>query len=383
MATILIVDTNPVDRRWYITLLGNYGHRLLEAADGVEALKLAQTELPELIITDILMPHLDGFSLVRRLRAEPLLAGIPVIFQTSNYDVSEIHRLAHASGVQHILRKAAEPHDILRAVNESLKKPTTPNRLPQTGQLQRAHLEVLADKLYQKVSELEKANEHLRNLSLTDALTGLNNRRGFMILATGLLKFSRRVGYPSHLLYIDLDSLKYINDTFGHAGGDAAISHFARILTDTFRDSDVVGRLGGDEFVALLRHPVGPEEAAVVARKLLAVATRPLLLKGGRLLDPSSGLDRVGDLLLVDGKVEHAGDAVQGPDGADVVDCAGAIQVLRRVQQPATAQQHRAPVLHARPSTPRRARGNPLDAHQCSPCPLAASASSGRPPARR
>ena len=65
MATILIVDTNPADRRWYITLLGNYGHRLLEASDGMEALEVAQAELPELIITDILMPHMDGFSLVR------------------------------------------------------------------------------------------------------------------------------------------------------------------------------------------------------------------------------------------------------------------------------------------------------------------------------
>ncbi len=193
MATILVVDANPTDRRWYITLLGNYGHRLLEASDGVEALAIAQAELPELIITDILMPHMDGFSLVRRLRAEPLLASIPVIFQTANYDVSEIHRLARASGVQHILRKAAEPQEILRAVNESLKRPTTPGRLPQTGQLQREHLELLADKLYQKVSELEKANDRLRNLSLTDALTGLNNRRGFMILATSLLKFARRV----------------------------------------------------------------------------------------------------------------------------------------------------------------------------------------------
>ena len=266
MATILVVDTNPADRRWYITLLGNYGHRLLEAADGVEALALAQAELPELIITDILMPHMDGFSLVRRLRAEPLLASIPVIFQTANYDVSEIHRLARASGVQHILRKAAEPQEILRAVTESLRRPTQPARLPQTGQLQRAHLELLADKLYQKVSELEKANDHLRSVSLTDALTGLHNRRGFMILATGLLKFARRVSYSVYLLYIDLDSLKYINDTFGHGAGDAAILQFSRILTDTFRDSDVLGRMGGDEFVAMIADATESDLASIQSR---------------------------------------------------------------------------------------------------------------------
>ena len=293
MATILVVDANPADRRWYITLLGNYGHRLLEASDGIEALALAQAELPELIITDILMPHLDGFSLVRRLRAEPLLAGIPVIFQTANYDVSEIHRLARSSGVQHILRKAAEPHEILRAVNDSLKRPTTPTGLPQTGQLQRAHLELLADKLYQKVSELEKANDHLRSLSLSDGLTGLNNRRGFMILATSLLKFARRVAYSVSLLYIDLDSLKYINDTFGHAAGDGAIAQFSRILLDTFRDSDVIGRMGGDEFVVMMVDATESDLANIQVRLQSNIDAFNLQVARGQALSFSLGVIHV------------------------------------------------------------------------------------------
>lgn len=252
MSTILIADANAADRSAYIALLGNFGHRILEAVNGAEALEMARTELPDLIITDIIMPSMDGFTLVRRLRAEPLLAKVPVIFHTSDYDNSEIHRLARGSGIQHILRKPSEPHEILRAVNESLKKPAAAARLPQTGQLQREHLQVLADKLYEKVTELENANERLRNLSLTDGITGLNNRRGFMILATGLLKFARRVGYSLSLLYIDLDSLKLTNDTLGHTAGDALIVRFANILTGTFRDSDIIGRLGGDEFVVLM-----------------------------------------------------------------------------------------------------------------------------------
>jgi len=252
MATILIVDTNAADRNTYIALLGNLGYRILEAANGVDALEVARAELPDLIITDIIMPSMDGFTLVRRLRADPLLMGVPVVFHTTNYDESEIHRLARSSGIQHILRKPSEPHEILRVVNESLKRPTVHTNLPQTGQLQREHLQVLADKLYQKVTELEDANERLRNLSLTDGLTGLNNRRGFMVLATGLMKFAKRVGYSISLLYIDLDSLKSTNDTFGHTAGDRLITHFSRTLTETFRDSDIIGRLGGDEFVVLV-----------------------------------------------------------------------------------------------------------------------------------
>jgi len=293
MATILIVDAHPTDRRSYITLLGNFGHRFLEANDGAQALELARAELPDLIITDILMPNMDGFTLARRLRTEPLLMGVPVIFHTANYDVSEIHRLARASGIQHILRKPAEPQEILRAVNESLKQPAIPARLPQTGQLQREHLQLLADKLYQKVSELEKANDRLRNLSLTDGLTGLNNRRGFMILATGLLKFARRVGNSSCLLYIDLDSLKYINDTFGHVAGDMAITHFARILTETFRDSDVIGRMGGDEFVVLIIDATESDLASMQARLQSNVDAHNLQSGSGHALSLSLGVIRV------------------------------------------------------------------------------------------
>ena len=266
MATILIVDTNPTDRRSFITLLGNFDHRVLEARDGTEALELARTELPDLVITEVIMHNMDGFTLVRRLRAELLLAGVPVIFQTSNYMDSEIRRLALASGVQHIIGKPSEPQEILRAVHEALKRPATPSHLPQTGQLQREHLQLLADKLYQKNRELESANERLRNLSLTDELTGLNNRRGFLILASGLLKFARRANHPLCLLYIDMDCLKHVNDTFGHAEGDLALTHFVRILTETFRDSDAIGRMGGDEFVVLTIDATEKDLAAIRAR---------------------------------------------------------------------------------------------------------------------
>jgi diguanylate cyclase (GGDEF)-like protein len=266
MATILIVDTRPTDRQLYIALLSSFGHRTLEAGDGIEALELARTELPDLVITDIVMPNMDGFTLARRLRAEPLLAGVPVIFQTAQYLEAEVRKLATASGIQHILGKPAEPQEILHAVHESLKKPTAPAKLPQTGELQREHLQLLADKLYEKNLELEKTNERLRNLSLTDELTGLNNRRGFMIMANGLLKFARRANHPICLLYIDMDSLKHINDTFGHAHGDMALTHFSHILTETFRDSDVIARMGGDEFAVLTIDATESSLAIIQAR---------------------------------------------------------------------------------------------------------------------
>lgn len=293
MATILIVDTRSTDRQLYITLLSSFGHRVLEANDGVQALELARTELPDLVITDIVMPNMDGFTLARRLRAEPLLAGVPVIFQTVHYLEAEVRKLATASGIQHILGKPAEPQEILHTVHEALKKPTAPARLPQTGQLQREHLQLLADKLYEKNLELEKTNERLRSLSLTDELTGLNNRRGFMILANGLLKFARRANHPLCLLYIDMDSLKKINDTFGHAHGDIALTHFAHILTETFRDSDVIARMGGDEFAILTIDATEGSLIAIQARLQSNVDAHNLVSISGYALSFSLGIIRV------------------------------------------------------------------------------------------
>jgi diguanylate cyclase (GGDEF)-like protein len=221
------------------------------------------------------------------------LAGVPVIFQTAHYLESEVRKLATASGIQHILGKPAEPQEILHTVHEALKRPVAPSKLPQTGQLQREHLQLLADKLYEKNLELEKTNERLRSLSLTDELTGLNNRRGFMILANGLLKFARRATHPLCLLYIDMDSLKQINDTYGHTHGDTALTHFAHILTETFRDSDVIARMGGDEFAVLTIDATEAGLVAIQARLQSNVDTHNLESVHGYALSFSLGIIRV------------------------------------------------------------------------------------------
>jgi diguanylate cyclase (GGDEF)-like protein len=96
-------------------------------------------------------------------------------------------------------------------------------------------------------------------LATMDELTLLSNRRGFMALAQHALKLCARLQRPAALLFIDLDGFKPINDRFGHAEGDRALTAFAALLKRVFRDSDVVGRLGGDEFVVLMTNASMPE----------------------------------------------------------------------------------------------------------------------------
>src|SRR5467141_1786223 len=106
----------------------------------------------------------------------------------------------------------------------------------------------------------------LGNLALTDELTGLYNRRGFMAVAERQLKLGRRSGRGMLLFVMDVDRMKHINDSFGHSEGDRALKRTADALEETFRDSDVVARLGGDEFAVLAIEASGHSEAALKTR---------------------------------------------------------------------------------------------------------------------
>jgi PAS domain S-box-containing protein len=120
MATILIVDDRPTNRECLKTLLGYQDHRVLQAADGAEALALAKSEKPDLVISDILMPTMDGYEFVQCLRADPALADIPVIFNTAHYLDREARALANTCRISHIIHKPAEPAVVLRVVSEVL-----------------------------------------------------------------------------------------------------------------------------------------------------------------------------------------------------------------------------------------------------------------------
>lgn len=118
------------------------------------------------------------------------------------------------------------------------------------------------------ITELKQMEDTLMALSLTDDLTGLYNRRGFLALALQELKVAKRLNKGLFVLYADLDNLKWINDTYGHQEGDRALQETGRILRNSCRDSDIVARFGGDEFVVL------QIEAAETGMELLAERLR-------------------------------------------------------------------------------------------------------------
>src|SRR5580693_8513142 len=116
MASILIAEDRAVDRRFLATLLRYHGHAILEASDGGEALALVQSQRPHLVISDVLMPTMDGFEFVRQMRAIPAVAATPVIFYTSTYLEREARALADRCGVRDIITKPSESEVILAKV---------------------------------------------------------------------------------------------------------------------------------------------------------------------------------------------------------------------------------------------------------------------------
>jgi len=156
MATILIVDDRPTNRQFLLTLLGYGGHRLLEAANGAEALERVRAERPDLVITDILMPAMDGYELVAHLRADPDLAPIPIIFYTATYSEPQAKALADSCGVRIVLPKPCDPERILAAVNEALGVVEAAPVRPVAADTHKAgELQKVDDKLAEYVNELQ------------------------------------------------------------------------------------------------------------------------------------------------------------------------------------------------------------------------------------
>jgi len=138
----------------------------LEASDGAEALGVARSEHPDLIISDMLMPTMDGYEFVRQLRADPIIGQIPVVFITGHYLSREARALADSCGVAYVLYRPCDKKEVLRVVDTALNPAKSPDLPPpaKREEFDRKHIQVLTDKVSQKVDELQAVNHKLNAL---------------------------------------------------------------------------------------------------------------------------------------------------------------------------------------------------------------------------
>ena len=214
MARILIADDHRANRDALAALLEVAGHEVLSAAEGSKALDLARSHRPELVITDVLMPVMDGYELARRLKLEPATAGISVIFYTAYFGGQDAKELASALGVARVLVKPSDNAAIVRAVEEVLStRPAAPTDT--RADLEREHLRLMVDQLLEKTGALEAQQQRIERMNRTLAMLSAINalivraddrqalleeacriaidKGGFRLAAVGLSDRSRRL----------------------------------------------------------------------------------------------------------------------------------------------------------------------------------------------
>ncbi len=168
MATLLIVDDLSTSRQILKARLGGHGHRLLEAANGHEGLAAVHAEHPDLVITDVLMPLMDGYEFARALRFDPTTREIPVVFYTAHHGQRDARALAISTGASYVLTKPASTAEVLAVVDRALAGESVLTPPPAAVQPQAAsddeHLRLLADQLSDTAGDLRTSNARLRAL---------------------------------------------------------------------------------------------------------------------------------------------------------------------------------------------------------------------------
>ncbi len=231
-SNILVVDDNPDKLQLIEAALSLAGYQVTTAVDGVEALAAIEGYQPDLVITDVMMPRMNGYELAQRIRANPVTKFIPVIMQTAAGRRTEDLRRANEVGALGYITDPTDL-DLLLARTRTL----------------------LEFKAYLDVCE---------EAAFTDHLTGLANRRRFERQLEREVGRVERFGHPFTLLMLDIDSFKKLNDSFGHDAGDDAIRRLGKVLREGTRGIDLAARIGGEEFAVLLvetRKDVGCEVA--------------------------------------------------------------------------------------------------------------------------
>lgn len=257
---ILVADDESTPALFLRRTLERLGHDVVVTLDGLEAWDRLQEGHYRLVITDWMMPGLDGLDLCRKIRGRVDSSYTYIILLTAREGLQD--RLAGLSA----------------GADDFLSKPTDPAELSARV--------AIAGRIVAMQEELERKNLQLAELATIDGLTGLKNRRSFNEALPTACSLAVRCGYPLSLMMIDVDHFKTLNDTFGHPAGDSVLATLADILKGGTRDHDIVARYGGEEFAVLLPATTA-DAASLLAERLCSIIRnhswlqRPMTVSAG------------------------------------------------------------------------------------------------------
>ena len=225
-------------------------------ADPTQAIDMAKQTNATVILQDLIMPDVDGMTLVRFFRANPHTREVPIIVLSSKEDVS-IKSEAFSNGANDYLVKLPDRIELIARIRAHTRHYLT--------QLER---DAAIQALKEMQKQLETSNRELQRLSTLDGLTGIANRRQFDDYFDIEWKRALRDGKPLSLLLIDIDYFKRYNDSQGHIAGDDCLKRVANILQSAIhRPADLVARYGGEEFAVVLPDTV-EDGARLIAQSI-------------------------------------------------------------------------------------------------------------------
>lgn len=240
---LMIVDDDPGTIRLLVEILKGIG-KIHFTTNGAEAVAMARSLRPDLILLDVEMPDADGFCVCESIRGDASFEDVPILFVTSHGDV-EIETRALSAGAIDFIPKPPHPPVVRARVRNYLA--------------------------------LKQRTDELRRLSTVDGLTGVANRRAFDAALDLEWRRACRTGDPLSLLMIDVDFFKRFNDTYGHQAGDRCLSAVAGVLAATARrPGELAARYGGEEFVVLL--PACDEANAVRLAEAMRMGVEHLMI---------------------------------------------------------------------------------------------------------
>ena len=232
--TVMVIEDHPDQRDLLAIVLQREGYKVITAANGIEALEKLTAEKVQIALSDIMMPKMDGFELIKRIRGNPALKNIYLILITAR--IQEGDRVRGLDlGADDYITKPFSFSELLARIRVG--------------------------------SRVVQYQQHLEYQTQVDSLTGLFNRRAFENKVGEEFERSKRYHSPLSLLILDIDNFKIINDTYGHHGGDAALVKISETFREKTRQSDFPARYGGEEFGLVLRE-TDQENAVQAAAKI-------------------------------------------------------------------------------------------------------------------
>ena len=259
-AKILLVEDSENQGNHLKTMLETLGYEVCWVRSGIEALKLARTEPPDLVVLDVVLEDVDGYSVCRWLRIGDRTESLPIIMLTVKGDVRD--RVEGLSvGANDYLPKPFEADELEARIYAALRV--------RSNQLE----------LKERNAQLEAMLRNVESLAITDALTGLYNRRRFADVLQREFAVTRRYHHGLCCILMDIDHFKKVNDTHGHDAGDQVLKEVAHTLGGSLREVDLVARYGGEEFAILLPHT--PKQSSGVVATRIAERVKAVAIEVG------------------------------------------------------------------------------------------------------